>query len=156
MYDADSAFNLSRAPCSFASGYAHRMRPTIRPGPLLLAVLLVSVAGAAAAQTADDVAREQYQSELAQQCPQKQLQMLSARELRDGLDDYKGGLPEELRDRLRAAEDAQCSSMDQGVDCVNNADIAAASQIGEMTNLAASICTDFIQCRDQAACDYAR
>ena len=110
----------------------------------------------AIAQTATDQARDQFLSELAQQCPQKQLQMLSARELRDGLDDYKGGLPIELHDRMQRAESAQCSSMDAGVDCVNNADLVTASEIGEMTNLAASICTDFIYCSDQGACDYAR
>jgi hypothetical protein len=126
---------------------------------LTLPLALVAVCVAAwptFAQTAQDQARELFQSELAQQCPQKQLQMLSARELRDGLDDYKGGLPQQLHDRLQQAEDAQCASMDAGADCVNAADITTASDIGEMTNLAASICTDFIRCRDQGACDYAR
>jgi hypothetical protein len=123
--------------------------------PLLAAALLAAV-WPACAQTVADQARDQFQSELAQQCPQKQLQMLSVRELRDGLDDYKGGLPIDLHDRMQQAENAQCSSIDDGAECVNSADLVTASQIGEMTDLAASICTDFIRCRDQGACDYAR
>lgn len=133
-----------------------RMRLLRRSAPLLAAALLCAVAGAATAQTDADQAKDQFQSELAQQCPDKQLQLLSARELRDALDDYKGGLPQELRDRMRQAEDAQCSSLDAGAECVNMADVVTASQIGEMTNLAASICTDFIRCTDQGRCDYAR
>jgi hypothetical protein len=132
------------------------MRTPTRLAPLILAALVAAAAGSAAAQTAAEQARDQYQSELAQQCPQKQLQMLSARELRDGLDDYKGGLPIELHDRLEQAETTQCSTMESGADCVNNADLVAASQLGELTNLAASICTDFIRCRDVGVCDYAR
>ena len=132
------------------------MRALIRPAPLLLAMLVVALAGSAAGQTAQDEARDQFQSELAQQCPQKQLQLLSGRQLRDGLDDYKGGLPDVIRSRLQQAEDSQCSSLDAGVDCVNMADLVTASEVGEMTNLAASICTDFIHCRDQGVCDYAR
>jgi len=128
----------------------------MRLGPIFIAVLLTAFAWSAQAQTALDEARDQFQSELAQQCPAKQLQMLSARDLRDGLDDYKGGLSQEQRDRLDKAEQDQCSSLDRGVDCVNLADIAAANDMGEMTDLAASICTDFLRCRDQGVCDYAR
>jgi nucleoside 2-deoxyribosyltransferase len=128
----------------------------MRLGPIFLAASLAAFACSARAQTALDAARDQFEGELSQQCPAKQLQMLSPRDLRDGLDDYKGGLTQDQLARLQQAELAQCSSMDAGVACVNLADIAAAGDMGDMTDLAATICTDFLRCRDQGACDHAR
>jgi hypothetical protein len=128
----------------------------MRPGPILLAAVLLACAWQAQAQTDQEAARDQFQAELVQQCPDKQLQLLSARDLRDGLDDYKEGLPQDERDRLQQAENQMCSTENAGAACVNDADIAAASQMGLMTDLGASICTDFLRCHDQGACDYAR
>jgi hypothetical protein len=128
----------------------------MRLGPIFLAALLAAAAGSAAAQTAFDVARDQFQAELVNQCPEKQLQMLSPRDLRDGLDDYKEGLSPDQLTRMQQAEQAQCSSMDSGVACVNMADIATAGDMGEMSNLATSLCLDFLRCRDQGVCDHAR
>ncbi len=138
-----------------------RMHRSIRPAPLLAAAFLaagfvVAVNGPARAQTAGQEARDQYQSDLAQQCPEKQLQMLSERQLRDGLDDYKGGVAQQLHDSMQQAEMAQCASMAAGVDCVNTADMEAAGQAGQMASLASSICSDFLRCTDQGQCDYAR
>jgi hypothetical protein len=128
----------------------------MRLGPILLAACLAALAGSARAQPAFDAARDQFEAELAEQCPQKQLEMLAPRDLRDGLDDYKAGLSQDQLARLQQAEQTQCSSMDAGVACVNMADIAAAGDMGEMTNLARSLCLDFLRCRDQGACDHAR
>ena len=131
------------------------MRRSIHPVPLLV-VALVLAAGSAGAQTTVDEARDQFQSQLAQQCPEKQLELLSPGELRDGLDDYKDGLSQQQSDRLQKAETTRCSSMDVGVECVNMADIVTAGQMGRMSDLASSICSDFLGCHDQGACDYAR
>ena len=128
----------------------------MRLGPIIIAALFAACAWSAQAQTAQEIARDQFQGELAQQCPDKQLQLLSSRDLRDGLDDYKEGLSPDQLKRLQDAEQAQCSSLDAGAACVNLADISAAGDMGEMTNLANSICTDFLRCRDQGVCDYAR
>jgi hypothetical protein len=128
----------------------------MRLGPIFLAALLAAVAGSAAAQTAFDAARDQFQAELSNQCPEKQLQMLSPRDLRDGLDDYKEGLSPDQLTRMQQAEQTQCSTMDAGVACVNMSDIASAGDMGQMSNLATSLCLDFLRCRDQGVCDHAR
>ena len=129
----------------------------MRLGPVFIAAFVAAAwAGSALAQTAFDVARDQFQAELAAQCPEKQLQMLAPRDLRDGLDDYKEGLSQDQLARLQQAEQTQCSSMDAGVACVNMADIAAAGEMGEMSHFATSLCLDFLRCRDQGVCDHAR
>jgi hypothetical protein len=101
-------------------------------------------------------ARAEYEAGLAQQCPEKGLQMLSARGLSDGLDEFKSGLPADARDQLVKAEVANCSTADAGASCANFADIAAAGALGRMDELVTSICTSFLRCRDQGQCDYAR
>jgi hypothetical protein len=128
----------------------------MRPGPILIAALLAACAWSAQAQTSQEQARDQFQAQLSEQCPQKQLQMLSVRQLRDGLDDYKEGLTQDQLTTVQQAERTQCSSLDAGAACVNLADISAASDMGEITNLTSSICTDFLHCSDQGVCDYAR
>jgi hypothetical protein len=128
----------------------------MRLGPILIAALLTACAWSAQAQTAQEEARDQFQAQLSEQCPEKQLQMLSVRQLRDGLDDYKESLSQDQLAKLQQAETGQCSSLDAGAACVNMADISAASDMGELTNLTNSICTDFLRCTDQGVCDYAR
>jgi len=124
-------------------------------GPIL-ALAAAAAAFAVCAQPAPDEARDDFQAELARQCPDKQLQLLSARDLRDGLDDYLAGLPDSARTRLQQTETARCSSMDAGAACVNDADIAAADQIGRIADVAGSICGYFNRCADQGVCNYAR
>ncbi|HEX3915721.1 MAG TPA: hypothetical protein VHW60_00165 [Caulobacteraceae bacterium] len=128
----------------------------MRLGPLLIAALFAACAWSAQAQTAQEVARDQFQAQLSEQCPEKQLQMLSVRQLRDGLDDYKEGLSQDQQTKLQQAETAQCSSLDDGAACVNMADVGAASDMGQLTDLTNSICSDFLRCTDQGVCDYAR
>jgi hypothetical protein len=128
----------------------------MRLGPILFAALVACLAGAAEAQTAFDAARDQFEAELSNQCPEKQLQMLAPRDLRDGLDDYKEGLSQDQLARWQQAEQSDCSTMDAGVACVNMADIATAGDMGQMSNLATSLCLDFLRCRDQGVCDHAR
>ena len=101
-------------------------------------------------------AREQFEQALQDQCPQKQLQMLSPRDLTDGLDQYKSGLAADVRATLFKSETDHCSTLDAGASCVNLADIAAAGAVGRMDELVTSICTTFLRCRDQGQCDYAR
>ncbi len=101
-------------------------------------------------------ARDHFEAALAQDCPQKQLQLLSARNLRDGLDSYVEGLPPDLHDRVQKAETDRCSNADAGAACVNMADIVAADEVGRMDDLALSICGSFLRCTDQGVCDYAR
>ena len=128
----------------------------MRTGLIALGLLAAASAWAASAQDAQDPAQSDYQAELARQCPDKQLQLLSARNLSDGLDDYKQSLPDDLRGRFDKAESDQCSSLDAGAACTNNADIEVADQIGRIGELAGSVCASFLRCRDQNDCDYAR
>jgi hypothetical protein len=123
---------------------------------IVLALAAAAVGWPAGAQDASDPATVTYYTALASFCPEKSLQLLSPSDLRDGLDDYQSGLPQEAQDRLRRAERNQCSSPDAGVGCVNRADIVAASQLGLTDNLAASICQSFLRCRSQSDCDHAR
>ena len=101
-------------------------------------------------------ARDQFEEGLERQCPDKQLQLLSARDLSDGLDQYKSGIPSDVRQRLVKSETDHCSSLDAGAACVNLADIAEANTEGRMEELVTSICTTFLRCRDAGQCDYAR
>ena len=128
----------------------------MRLGLVTHGAIIATAAWSAAAQTPTDQAREDFQAELARQCPDKQLQMLSERALSDGLDDYKASLPPDISARLRQAEQANCTSLDSGAACVNSADIATADQVGRIAELAGSICSSFLHCRDQGVCDYAR
>ena len=128
----------------------------MRLKPVFFAVLFAAAAWSAQAQTAADEVRDQYLAELDRQCGDKQLQGLSGRDLRDGLDSYLAGLPTDARDQLQKAEVDQCSTLEAGVNCVNLADISAANQIGRLPELVASICTSFLRCRGEGDCDYAR
>ena len=101
-------------------------------------------------------ARDHFEEGLERLCPDKQLQLLSARDLSDGLDQYKSGLPADVSALLTKAETDHCSSIDAGAACVNLADIAASEAAGRMDDLVLSICTTFLRCRDQGVCDYAR
>jgi hypothetical protein len=101
-------------------------------------------------------AQQRFQEGLNNLCPDKQLQLLSARDLSDGLDQYKSGVATELRERLTKAETDHCSSLNAGAACVNLADIAAADEAGHMDDMVLSICTTFLRCRDAGVCDYAR
>lgn len=123
---------------------------------LVFSIALAGTAFAVSAQPAPDAARDDFQSELGRQCPEKQLQLLSARSLRDGLDDYLSSLADSAKSRLQQTERERCSSTDAGAACVNDADIAGADQIGRMPELAGSICGYFNRCTDQGVCDYAR
>jgi hypothetical protein len=109
-----------------------------------------------AQQTNPQEARDQFQAALERQCPDKQLQLLSSRDLSDGLDQYKSGLPADVRQRLVKSETDHCSSLDAGASCVNLADIGQANVEGRMDELVNSICTTFLRCRDAGQCDYAR
>jgi hypothetical protein len=132
----------------------------MRLGPVFFAAFALAAAWSAPrstlAQTEGDEARDRFEAALSQNCPQKQLQLLSARNLRDGLDSYVGGLPQDIHDRVQKAETDRCSSSDAGAACVNMADIIAADEVGRTDDLALSICGSFLRCTDQGACDYAR
>jgi hypothetical protein len=141
----------------------------MRLRPVFLALVCATLAWSAQAQTdsqSDSPAdasqvnpqesRDQFQQGLQQQCPDKQLELLSARDLSDGLDQYKSGLPNDVRDRMVKAETDHCSSLDAGAACVNLADIAQANVEGRMDELVTSICTTFLRCHDAGQCDYAR
>jgi hypothetical protein len=133
----------------------------MRLGPVLFFAAFALAAAWSAprsslAQTEADDARDHFEAALAQDCPQKQLQLLSARNLRDGLDSYVEGLPPDLHDRVQKAETDRCSTADAGAACVNMADIQAADEIGHTDDLALSICCAFLRCTDQGVCDYAR
>ena len=128
----------------------------MRLGLVAFGVIITTAAWSAAAQTSTDSARADFQAELARQCPDKQLQMLSERALSDGLDDYKASLPPDVSARLVQAERDNCTSLGDGAACVNSADIATADRVGRIAELARSICSSFLRCRDQGACDYAR
>jgi hypothetical protein len=107
-------------------------------------------------QTDLQESQQRFQEGLNNLCPDKQLQLLSARDLSDGLDQYKSGVASDLRDRLTKAETDHCSTLNAGAACVNLADIAAADAAGHMDDLVLSICTTFLRCRDAGVCDYAR
>ena len=128
----------------------------MRASTFAIALLVVTTAWSAQAQTMADQARDDFQAELSRQCPDKQLQMLSARNLSDALDDYKQSLPDDIHARFRQAEADQCSSLQAGAACVNNADLATADDVGRIGELAGSICSDFLRCRSDGDCDYAR
>jgi hypothetical protein len=120
------------------------------------AAIALFAAWSAQAQTASDEAKDHFEAALSQDCPQKQLSLLSSRDLHDGLDDYMEGLPPDLHDRMQKAEIDHCSSIDAGAACVNMADIQAADESGHLDDLALSICGSFLRCTDQGVCDYAR
>jgi hypothetical protein len=133
------------------------IRAGMRLRPIFFATLaLAATAWSAQAQTQGDEAKDHFEEALSQDCPQKQLQLLSARDLRDGLDEYVEGLPTELHDRVQKAETDNCSTTDAGAACVNTADIQAADEVGRIDDLALSICGSFLRCTDQGVCDYAR
>jgi hypothetical protein len=124
--------------------------------PIFFALLGAALGWSAQAQTTPADARDHYEAELSRQCPEKQLMMLSPRDLRDGLDQYMQGLPQDVRDSLQKSETDHCSSLEAGASCVNVADIAAADDLGRMPELVQSICTSFLRCHDEGVCDYAR
>jgi hypothetical protein len=138
--------------------------------PLFVAVLAASALFASAlyAQTSSDApppdapssdandARDHFEAALSNDCPQKQLQLLSASNLRDGLDNYVESLPPDVHDLVQKAETDRCSNADAGAACVNMADILAADAAGRIDDLALSICGAFLRCTDQGGCDYAR
>jgi hypothetical protein len=132
----------------------------MRPGPIVFAAFALAAAwfvqGSAVAQTEGDEARDHFEAALSNDCPQKQLQLLSPRNLRDGLDSYVESLSGDLHDRVQKAETDRCSNADAGAACVNMADILAADDAGHIDDLALSICGSFLRCTDQGACDYAR
>jgi hypothetical protein len=128
----------------------------MRISPLFFAVTGLALAWSAEAQVAPSEARQHYEAELVRQCSDKQLQMLSPRALRDGLDQYLGGLSVDARAPFEKSETDHCSSLDAGASCVNLADIAAAEDNGRLEELVQSVCAAFIRCREQDDCDYAR
>ncbi|HZZ87984.1 MAG TPA: hypothetical protein VFE13_06580 [Caulobacteraceae bacterium] len=123
---------------------------------VFLATLVLACAGSAEAQTSGDEARNRFEAALSDDCPQKQLHLLSARALRDGLDNYVEGLPQDVHDQVQKSERDHCSSIDAGAACVNLADLQAAAEAGRMDELALSICGSFLRCRGEGDCDYAR
>jgi hypothetical protein len=128
----------------------------MRLRPLFFACLIAAAGWAAQAPTGADEAQSRFLDELARQCPEKQLQLLSARDLRDGLDEYMDGLPTDTRAAIQKVERDHCSSVDAGAACVNMADIVGADELGRMPELASSLCVSFLRCRSQGDCDYAR
>ena len=128
----------------------------MRIGSICLAGGLAAFAWSVSAQTLGDDTAGPYLAELGRQCPQRQLQLLSPANLRDGLDNFIAGLPPNAQDSFVAADKAQCSSQTGGAACVNLADISAAETQGLTENLARSICGDFLRCRAQGDCDTAR
>jgi hypothetical protein len=128
----------------------------MRLRPLFFACLVACAAWSAQAQTGAEEVQQRYLDEIARQCPEKNLQLLSPRDLRDGLDDYMASLPADARAVLQKSETDRCSSEQAGVGCVDLADIAAADQLGRMQELAQSLCVSFLRCRSQGDCDYAR
>jgi hypothetical protein len=128
----------------------------MRLGPLFFACVVACAAWSAQAQTGAEEVQTRYLDELGRQCPEKNLQLLSPRDLRDGLDDYMDGLPADARAALQKSEVDRCSSEQAGAGCVDMADIMAADQLGRMPELAQSLCVSFLRCRSQGDCDYAR
>jgi hypothetical protein len=127
----------------------------MRIASIILAAAAAALAWSASAQPAGDAA-DRYFAELERQCPDKVLQDLSPADLRDGLDDWISGLSQDTQDQFRQAERAQCSSTDDGANCVNTTDIGSADQRGLTSDLAGSICTGFLRCRGPGDCDHAR
>ena len=123
---------------------------------VVFGALATVLAWSASAQTMSAQARDDYQAELVRQCPDKQLQMLSVRSLSDGLDDYKQTLPSDVLARFTKAETDQCSSPEVGAECVVDADLMIADDAGRIGELAGAICSDFLRCRGEGDCDYAR
>jgi len=128
----------------------------MRASIIAFGVLAATAAWSASAQSTGEQARDDYQAELGRQCPDKQLQLLSTRNLSDALDDYKQSLGEDIRARFDQAESANCSSLDAGADCVNTVDLATADDTGRMPDLVGTVCSSFLRCREQNDCDYAR
>jgi hypothetical protein len=133
-----------------------RHRRTMRPVPLIVAALASALALSAQGRTSGEQARADFEGELARQCPEKQLQLLSTRDLRDGLEDYMESLPAQIRERLQTAETDQCASADAAAACVNAADIGAVDDVGRIAELGGWICSSFNRCSEQGVCDYAR
>lgn len=128
----------------------------MRLRPLFFACLIAAAGWTAQAQTSADEAQSHFLDELGRQCPEKNLQLLSARDLRDGLDNYLDSLSSDTRASVQKVERDHCSSVDAGAACVNLADILGADQIGRMPDLVSSVCVSFLRCRSQGDCDYAR
>ena len=123
---------------------------------MILVGSLSALAWSVSAQPLADAAAAPYLAQLDEQCPQAQLQYLSAGDLRDGLDDFVAGQSADAQSQIRSAEHAQCSSLTAGAACVNLADIGAADRLGLTEKLATSICLDFLRCRGPGDCDHAR
>ena len=123
---------------------------------IILAAAAAALAWSAQAQPAGDDTTDHFYSELSQQCPDKQLQYLSAADLRDGLDDWVSGQSQDAQDQIRQAESRQCAATGAGANCVNQADVIAADHLGLTPDLAGSICGAFLRCRSQGDCDHAR
>ena len=79
----------------------------MRLRPLLFACVIASAAWGAQAQTGAEEASARFLDEIGRQCPDKQLQLLSSRDLRDGLDNYMDGLSTDTRAVLQKAETDQ-------------------------------------------------
>ncbi len=127
----------------------------MRLGAIIVAAGLAAIAWSASAQN-QDASSDHYYAALSQECPDKQLQLLSSAQLRDGLDQYVEGLPQDAQDEMRRAERAQCSSLSAGVACVNAADLAVVERMNLTGALASSVCLSFLRCRAQGDCDAAR
>jgi hypothetical protein len=117
---------------------------------------MAAIGGSVSAQALNDAAADRFLAELARQCPQSQLQFLSPAQFRDGLDNFIAGLTRDQQDQMRHNELARCSSNAQGAGCVDDADVAMADQLDLTSDLASSICGDFLRCRSQGDCDQAR
>lgn len=156
MCDVEFAINLHHLACHSCQLIGLGAPFGMRVRPLFFACLLACAAWTAQAQSDADEAHARFLSELDRQCPEKQLQMLSARDMRDGLDEYMDGLPTDARAALQKSETDHCSTMEAGAACVNMADILAADQLGRTPDLVGALCTSFLRCREEGVCDYAR
>lgn len=74
---------------------------------MALAALAATMAWSANAQDTSGQT-DRYYGELAGQCRDKQLQLLSPTDLRDGLDDFVSSLSPDAQTQVRRAEQAQC------------------------------------------------
>ena len=122
----------------------------------LIALAAAALGWSASAQDASDPGVSRYFSSISSLCPNKLLQYLSPTDLRDGLDDYMSGLPQDQQDQMRRAERSRCASTSEGVACVNSADIETVDGLGLTDQLALSMCQSFLRCRAQSDCDHAR
>ena len=108
----------------------------MRLRPLFFATLLAFAAWSAHAQDQAppdaDAARDRFEAGLADNCPQKQLQLLSARNLRDGLDSYVESLPPDLHDLCKRPRPTAARTPTPARPASNMADILAADQTGHM------------------------